>query len=168
MNNISNDERLNLKKLVDQSDCDNNTEQIRKLKHSNLIANDVNIFKNLIEKENTLKKENPNEFIELCKSKCIFLYNNYTDIFNKLVKDELDLTIMTKLLVILKLIEDKNVDQHEGSVLVGKLLKELYVDSALKRCDNLDKEHAIVKEEKKEGVKMSWKEFKKTTNKKNK
>ena len=33
------------------------------------------------------------------------------------------------------------VDQHEGSVLVGKLLKELYVDSALRRSENLDKEY---------------------------
>jgi hypothetical protein len=190
---ISNDERLNLKKLVDQSDCDNNTEQIRKLKHSNMIANDINRFiqlKNGQNSENKSQEEflrsmqspslpraspweatdgidrindasrREDSFIEKCKLECVFLYNHYTDIFNKLVKDELDITIMTKLLVILKMIEDQKVDQHEGSVLVGKLLKELYVDSALKRCDNLDKEHANEKEEKKEGINMSWKEFK--------
>jgi hypothetical protein len=31
------------------------------------------------------------------------------------------------------LIEDGMVDQHEGSVAVGKLLKELYVDSMKKQ-----------------------------------
>lgn len=158
--NISNDERINLKKLVDQSDCDNNTEQIRKVKHSNLIANDINIF-NKIKLENVeLKDNDPEQYTELCKKECFFLFNNYTDIFNKLVKEEIDLKIMTNLLVILKMIEDNLVDQHEGSVLVGKLLKELYVDSALKRCDNLDKEHSINKEEKKIGLDLSWKEFK--------
>jgi hypothetical protein len=39
--NFTNDERLNLKRLIDQSDCDNNTEQIRKLKHSILIRDDI-------------------------------------------------------------------------------------------------------------------------------
>jgi hypothetical protein len=46
---------------------------------------------------------------------------------------------MSKLIQILKLIEDGMVDQHEGSVAVGKLLKELYVDSAMKTADNIDK-----------------------------
>ena len=53
---ISNDERLSLKKLVDQSDCDDNTEQIRKLKHSNLIANDINIFNKLKKEKNELNE----------------------------------------------------------------------------------------------------------------
>lgn len=156
--NISNDERLNLKKLVSESDCDNNTEQIRKLKHSNLIANDINIFKKL--KEHDERSSSDVYFIEECKIKCGFLYNNYTDIFNKLLKDELDITLLTKFLVVLKMIEDGKVDQHEGSVIIGKLLKEIYVDSALKRCDNLDKEHENEKKEVKEVINMSWKEFK--------
>jgi len=67
-----------------------------------------------------------------------FLYNNYMDIFHRFIKEELDLEIMTKLLIILKLIEDEKVDQHEGSVMVGKVLKELYVDSALKQAEHLD------------------------------
>ena len=44
------------------------------------------------------------------------------------------------------------VDQHEGSVMVGKLLKELFVDSALKRPENLDKENQTHTVEKKEVV----------------
>ena len=38
------------------------------------------------------------------------------------------------------MIEDEKVDQHEASVLVGKLLKELYVDSALKKCRKMDEQ----------------------------
>jgi hypothetical protein len=66
---------------------------------------------------------------------------------------------MTKLLVILKLIEDEKVDQHEGSVMCGKVLKELYIDSATKRMDNLDKEHAEEKPQV-EVKPVSWKEYK--------
>jgi hypothetical protein len=53
------------------------------------------------------------------------LYTYYADIFNRLCRDELNIGIMSKLIQILKLIEDGMVDQHEGSVAVGKLLKRV-------------------------------------------
>ena len=94
-----------------------------------------------------------------------FLYNNYTDVFNRMVKDELDLEIMTKLLIVLKLIEDGKVDQNEGSVMVGKVLKELYVDSALKQSKHLDeqndKEHTTQLKDEPDTKPISWKEYKK-------
>jgi hypothetical protein len=156
MSTLNQQERLNLKKLLDESDCENNTEYIRKVKHSTLIRNDVR-------KLDTLRMANthlsPVDFAELCQCECLFLFNNYTDIFNKMVKNELDLTIMTKLLTVLKLIEDNKVDQHEGSVMVGKILKELYIDSAMKRADNLNKEHEAEKVAPVESKKISWKEY---------
>jgi len=69
---------------------------------------------------------------------------------------------MTKLLTVLKLIEDNNVDQNEGSVMVGKILKELYIDTALKRSDKLDKEHESEQVEENTGKQLSWKEYKKS------
>jgi predicted TPR repeat methyltransferase len=158
--NINNNERLNLKKLIDEMDCEDNTDNIRKLKHSVLIRNDIRKIENLKTKNSELKISNPEEFESLCQVECQFLFNNYTDIFNKLLKDELDLTIMTKLLTVLKMIEDGKVDQHEGSVLVGKILKELYIDSAVKRADNIDKEYESMKLAPNEGKKISWQEFK--------
>ena len=159
--NFSNDERLNLKRLVDQSDCENNTEQIRKLKHSVLIGNDIEKMTAFMKQEDELKHSEPERFLEQLKNECSFLFNNYTDIFNKLLKEEIDLTIMKKLLIVLKMIEEEQVDQHEGSVMVGKILKELYVDAAIKRADALDrenkKEEVVYEEEKK----ISWKEYKK-------
>jgi hypothetical protein len=68
---------------------------------------------------------------------------------------------MTKLLTVLKLIEDEKTDQHEGSVMVGKILKELYVDSAAKRLDNLDKLHENERVEPNAGKAISWREYKK-------
>jgi hypothetical protein len=71
--------------------------------------------------------------------------------------------IMFNTLDVLKQIENGEIDQNEGSVLVGKLLKELYVDSALKRSAKLDaindSENKI--EEKKEGKQISWSKWKK-------
>ena len=94
----------------------------------------------------------------------MILFNNYTDIFNRICKDELDLEIMTKLLMVLKMIEDDKVNQHEGSVMVGKVLKELYVDSALKRGEHLDEEYETVNAENTDTSTttqtISWKQYK--------
>ena len=158
MSVLTNDERLNLKKMINESECGDNTDNIRRLKHSVLMRDDIRKLDTLKNTHNDMKINDNDNFVLLCQNECNFLYTNYTDIFNKLVKDELDLTIMTKLLTVLKLIEDSKVDQHEGSVMVGKVLKELYVDSATKRLDNLDKEHD--KEPMSEGKAISWKQFK--------
>jgi hypothetical protein len=154
------EEKLNLKKLLDSSECENNTEDIKKLKHSTRIRDDIRLLENLKKSEKHMMALNPEKFLDLCQNKASFLFSNYTDIFNKLLKNELDLGIMTQLLTVLKLIEDGKVDQHEGSVMVGKVLKELYVDSALKRSENLDKQYESEHVPPVEGKKITWKEYK--------
>jgi hypothetical protein len=60
---------------------------------------------------------------------------------------------------VLKNIEDGGVDQHEASFLVGTLLKELYIDSALKKAEKLDKETETEQPKRLENN-ISWKEYK--------
>jgi len=153
-------EQLDLKRLVNEMECENNTENIRKLKHSVRIRDDIRKLETLKKKEAVLRESDKDAFLEMAKIESSFLYNHYTDLFNKVVQDELDLLIMTKLLSILKMIEDGKVDQHEGSVLVGRMLKELYIDSAIKRTEKLDSENATEVEPKVDGSKISWKEYK--------
>lgn len=161
MSTLTNDERLNLKKMINESDCEDNTTNIRRLKHSVLMRDDVRKLDTLKNTHADLKISNKEEFSVICKTECNFLYTNYTDIFNKLVNDELDLTIMTKLLTVLKLIEDSKVDQHEGSVMVGKILKELYVDSATKHLEKIDKLHSDEVIVPSVGKPISWNDYKK-------
>ena len=156
---ISVEDRLNLKKLISEGECEDNTEHIRKVKHSEKIRDDIRALDTLKNSELALKKSDPNKFEDLARSTSPFLFNNYTDIFNKVLNDELDFGIMTKLLTVLKLIEDEKVDQHEGSVLVGRILKELYVDSAMKRGERLDKEHESEKVPQVVAKDISWKSF---------
>jgi hypothetical protein len=159
---MNSQERLDLKKLVDNSDAEDNTATIRRIKHSGNFLEDIRVMEQLKRSHAELRSSSPDEFAELCREKCQFMFNYYTDIFNKQLKDELNLGIMIRLIQILKMIEDGQVDQHEGSVIVGKYLKELYVDSALRRADNLDKEHANETPEVPvvEPKKISWKEYK--------
>lgn len=158
---MNSDERLNLKKLINEMDCENNTETIRKLKHSVLIRDDIRKLDVLKGKVGSLKDSDFPAFLDMCQLECSFLFNNYTDIFNKMIRGELDLTIMTKLLTVLKLIEDGKTDQHEGSYMIGKILKELYLDSAVKRADNIDRELEGEKEKPSDGKAISWSEYKK-------
>jgi hypothetical protein len=72
---------------------------------------------------------------------------------------------MGQLLVLLKMIEDDKIDQHTASFEVGKLLKSIYIDSALKKSQHLDEAHN--KHGKKSSShlpakKLSWSEYKKT------
>jgi hypothetical protein len=158
---MNSSERLDLKRLIDEYQCENNTENIRNLKHSVLIRNDIRSIDRLKKEHQEMRQSDQEAFVELCKTATPFLYENYADIFRRVVKDELDMTIMTKLLIVLKLIEDGKVDQHEGAVMFGKYLKELYIDSAVKHADNLDKEHAQDCEPVVVAKSIGWKEYKK-------
>jgi hypothetical protein len=96
------------------------------------------------------------------------LFYKYTDIYNRLLKDEVNLTIMNKALDVLKRIEDGEIDQQEGSVIVGKLFHEIYVDSALRRSANLDAAAANEKKKSQSAVppreptkNISWRQYKK-------
>jgi hypothetical protein len=147
MSKLTPEESLNLTKLIRESeDFEDNTEQIRKVKHSIKIRDDIQIIEDL-KRAHYVDGIAPANFAELCQNNASFLYYHYTDIFNKVIKDELNLEIMYKFLLVLKMIEDGKVNQEEGSVAVGKLLKELYVDAALKRSENLDKQYGKSEEE---------------------
>jgi hypothetical protein len=139
--NMNAEERLNLKKMLAQNtDYVDHTEDIRRLKHSGLLLDGMRDIEKLKRANAELREKSPDEFIEMCKVAAPLMYNLYTDLFNKLVKDELNLVIMIKLIRILELIEQEKLDQNEGSVMVGKMLKDLYVDSANRLGDKLDKQ----------------------------
>jgi len=161
MSSLNTQERIELKNLISKMDSDDNTENIKKLKHSPLIEKDVSTLEKLKKDEKVLRQEDNEKFIELCRVKCTFLFNSYTDIFNKIVKDEIDIQILIKFLKVLKMIEDNKVDQHEGSAIIGKLLKELYIDSAIRTGEHLDAKYASDKVGPNEGKTISWKEYKK-------
>jgi len=107
---------------------------------------------------------NEQKIAEECINESNFLFTYYTDIFNKVKKDEIDINLLYKFLDILKKIEDNELDQHEGSFMVGTILKQIYVDSALKKAEKLDELNEKTQEPKKAEVKISWNQFKKMKN----
>ena len=139
---LTTEESLNLKRLISKADdYQDNTEYIRRVKHSEKLRDDIRRLDVFMKQNRNLKKNQPDRYRTRAMNEAAFLFANYTDIFNKVLAEELDFAIMSRLLLVLKLIEDEKVDQNEGSVMVGKVLKELYIDSAVKRGEHLDAEH---------------------------
>ena len=157
---IDDSTRLNFNNMLKESGASDNTSKIRKLKHSNKIREQVAIMLDIRKKYARLGKRGINAMID---SKCSWLFTHYTNIFNKLKKNELDLPILDKFLSTLKELEDGEVDQHEASVKIGQTLKELYIDSALKqekKREERDKKNK--KAYKKPVKKLTWNQYKKT------
>ena len=156
---MNNQERLALSKMLKDNDVEETTQLVRELKHSSLIADDVNKMITLKQKYQRLDTE---KLGNICKSQCKFLYQYYTDIYNKLFKNEINLNLLFKFLNVLKDIEDGKMDQHEGSFLVGKILKEIYIDSVLKQEEH-DKSK-LAKKDRKKGYKpkknITWSQWK--------
>jgi hypothetical protein len=149
-------QRLQLQNMIKANNTEDQTDFIRNLKHSQVIRNDVNNMIMIKAKY----RGNDEKIHEECVNECNFLFTYYTDIYNKIRKDELDIGIMNKFLDVLKRIEEGELNQHDGSFLVGTILKELYVDSALKKAEKLNENEEPKPEPIKPQQNVSWKQFK--------
>ena len=151
---MNEDERITLDKLVKQYDCEETTDLVRKLKHS------VKIRESLDKIIQLKISEDEETFKNTAHIKGQFLYENYTNIFNKLVDDELNLDIFERFIVMLEKIENGELDQHEASYKIGMLLKDVYIDKKL----NLDDEKSEDKYNQPTNN-LSWTEYKKMNGK---
>ena len=150
-------QRLQLQNMIKVNNVEDQTDLIRNLKHSQVLRNEIN---NMIMIKAKYRGDNE-KIAQECMNESNFLFTYYTDIFNKVKKDEIDINLLYKFLDILKKIEDGELDQHDGSFQVGTILKDIYVDSALKKADKLDAANGTEKiEPKKANVEISWKQFK--------
>jgi len=168
MTSLTTDEKLNLSKLIRETGAEDNTDRIRRVKHSGKIKENVEIFLNLKNKYARLALIDKEKFKKIATSHCKFLWINYTNIFNRLVNDELNVKILYKFIFKLEEIENGDTDQHEASVSIGKILKELYVDIALRREksyedkeDKNNKKNKKSKKERKPASNITWNTFKK-------
>jgi len=150
--------RLQLQKMIQANDVEDQTELIRELKHSTLLKNDITTLVLLKTKYGNDTESIVNESM----NECSFLFTYYTDIYNKIRKDEIEMSILMEFLDILRKIEDGELDQHEGSFAVGTLLKKLYIDSALKKAAKLDAQYEE-EEIKVEPIAISWSQYKNAT-----
>ena len=101
-----------------------------------------------------------NNLIFVSLHDCGFLFEHYPNIYNKLLKNEIQIQILYRFLDELESIENGKQDQHEASFKIGTLLKQMYVDKKI----DMDKENGTKKG--KTGMKISYEEFKRQSEKK--
>jgi hypothetical protein len=153
---MNDNEKLQLQKLIQMNNVEDQTQEIRKLKHSQLLKKDIQNL--LLLKQKYIDKE---ELINQSIIECNFLFTYYTDIYNRVKNDEIDISLLFTFLEVLSKIENEELDQHEGSFIIGKLLKEIYIDSALKKSDKLDKLYnSENKENNAKPIPIQWKQWK--------
>lgn len=154
---MDDNQRLHLQKMIAVNNVEDQTGLIRDLKHSHILRDNVNNLVMLKAKH----FDDPDALNLEAMTECNFLFTYYTDLYNKIRKDEIDLKILFQFIDVLRKIEDGQMDQHEGSYEVGLLLKKIYVDSALRKAEKLNAVTGVVEPEYKgPQVDISWKQYK--------
>ena len=129
-------EALKLNDMIQEGDCVDNTEMIRQLKHSSQITKNLNIILRLKKKHEEMDTFDFKALDNECLKECRFLFDNYTSIYNKLLRGQIDLVVFYKFLYYLKKIEDGELTFYQASFEIGTLLKNMYVDPIIEKDNN--------------------------------
>ena len=153
--------RLKLTQMIEENNVSDQTDLIRELRHSSIIKREALLLSEMVATYSHLSYA---DLRTLTMIDCNFLFTYYTDIYNRILKKEIDINILNKFLTVLERIETGEIGQHEGSYLVGQSLKELYIDSALKKSEHLDQKYSASNESVVNTppvVNITWKQYKK-------
>ena len=144
-------QREQLNDMIRDNGTIDNTDLIKDLKHSVQITKEVNII--LAIKKRMKTNIDINELDKECLKQCRFLFDNYTNIYNKIIRDQIDVKILYEFLYYLKKIEDGELNQHDASFEIGTLLKKMYVDPIIEDKPN-----------EKKSLPIDWNEYKNIMN----
>ena len=128
---LTDHDRFQLKKMVEAHKVEDNTSRLREAQHSSEIRRCVQY---ILEKKKVTKTKA--ELEAAISGECGFLLFHYYDIYNLVLKDG-DVVLLNKFLDVLEKIELGQCDQHEGSFLVGKILKEMYIDTVVRETSRV-------------------------------
>ena len=156
---LSDNDKVQLRQMLEKNNVVDKTEQIRELKHSAKIREDIIALVQLKKDYAELLRTDKESFEKISVQKCRFLFFNYMELYNLILKESMDLKILDKLIHVLGRIENNEIDQHEGSFLVGTYLKEIYIDGKLAESRRTDELYPSIPRV--EPQKISWAEFKK-------
>ena len=143
-----------LKQMIKENNTEDHTSTIMELKHSALIRRDVSVIQNI--KRKTHSKDFSILDKEARSQNCGYLFQHYPNIYNKLLKDEIQIKILYRFLDELESIEKGIQNQHEAAYKIGLLLKEIYIDKKIDTIKEEPKEKPKIKKKN-----ITYEEFKK-------
>ena len=91
-------QRLQLSNMIKANNVEDQTDLIRQLKHSQILRDEIN---NMIVLKSKYKGDDEKIYTESI-NECNFLFTYYTDLYNKIRKDEIDLKILFQFIDVLK------------------------------------------------------------------
>lgn len=141
-----------LQKMIAENDVVDNTNLIREQKISDKIKQEVEQLIISI-KQHKHMEDSPEYKMQLAKC-CPLLSTKYNKIFNKFLDKTINMDILSSLINELKRIENNEINQHEASYSVGKILKQQFIDEKLGLTEEQPKDNQIQKKD------ISWEEYK--------
>jgi hypothetical protein len=156
---------LDMDKLMKNADTAGNTQRIRALRHGRKIQAQVRLLQELKVSHKDMALMDPAKYDRMVHSHCDFLWSNYMMIFNRLLRDEIDVDILNRFIETLIQVEDGEMDEFDASVKVGGILKELYLDSAIKRKEKQEDKDKLLQaaeagKKRRPARDISWSQFK--------
>jgi hypothetical protein len=139
-------ERLKLHELIKEGNVQDNTNNIRKLRHSGQLKKDVMTIKMILSRVESLEYE---YLDKTCSPHCSFIIENYKNIYQRMLKGQIDFGVLDKFLDCLESVENGLKDQHEASYEIGTILKSMYIDPKIYEEPN-----------KRNGIDIDWNEYK--------
>ena len=121
-----------LKQIAESPKFVDMTDKIRDVKHSAQLRTAIDHMLKFKESNLELLKTDKVVFEQRLMAENSFLFMNYMELYNLLLKNEMNMSIMNQLLGCLESIESGECDQTEASVRVGTLLKSIYIDTLIK------------------------------------
>ena len=103
---MNDNEKYQLKQMIEQNKVIDNTHVLRELKHSTDIRKCVVKLLELKQTHKELLQSDKAKFEEIALQDCGFLFFNYMQLYNTILKENIDITIMNQLLTTLSKIEN--------------------------------------------------------------
>jgi hypothetical protein len=150
---LNESDKIQLQQMMDKHPVEDQTAKIRDLKYSQPLREAIELLVEMKDTHSTLLKEDKASFEDMYLKRNPFLFYHFFELYNMLLKETLDMTILNKILNVLSDIEDGKYTQQEGSYAVGMLLKEIYIDTKLK--ETRETVHSYV-----EPKPIRWNEYK--------
>lgn len=156
---LSQHERIELERMLRENHVEDTTAKIRTLKHSKPIRECLVLIERMKREYPRIYQNNYAQFEQMVQSRGgAWLWSNYTNIYNKLMKNQINPQVVFSMVEVLEQIEQGKLDQHEASVVVGKLLKHIFVDGAIHQDGKPGKK--ATKKSRPPPVDISWQQYK--------
>jgi hypothetical protein len=157
--NLTDSERSILAKLqAEAENYEDNTSGIREAKHSSPLLADIRRMAKLRTRHADLKEKSMDDYLVIFQRECKYIYTQFPDVFDRVVRNDMNLDVFEKIIMILKMIEDGKVNQSEASALVGKLSQKLFFQKEAVEAVANAANSSSAEPEPPRG--MTWKEFK--------